>query len=48
VFDRWGVYEYAEEKAALLARAAAAFAGRFGLPDLVHVNDWPTVLAGVA
>ena len=48
VFDRWGVYEYAEEKSALLARAAVAFAERFGLPDLVHVNDWPTVLAGVA
>lgn len=48
VFDRWGVYEYAEEKASLLARAVAAFAERFGLPDLVHVNDWPTVLAGVA
>ena len=48
VFDRWGVYEYAEEKASLLARAAVAFAERFGLPDLVHVNDWPTVLAGVA
>jgi starch synthase len=48
VFDRWGMYEYAEEKASLLARAAVAFAERFGLPDLVHVNDWPTVLAGVA
>ncbi|ACB40235.1 glycogen/starch synthase [Pyrobaculum neutrophilum] len=48
IFDRWGVYEYAEEKASLLARAAAAFAERFGLPDLIHVNDWPTVLAGVA
>ncbi|MGC9130824.1 MAG: glycogen/starch synthase [Pyrobaculum sp.] len=48
VFDRWGVYEQAEEKAALLARGVAAFVERFGLPDLVHVNDWPTVLAGVA
>ncbi|MEZ0319971.1 MAG: glycogen/starch synthase [Pyrobaculum sp.] len=48
VFDKWGVYENAEEKSALLARAVAAFAERFGLPDLVHVNDWATVLAGVA
>jgi starch synthase len=48
VFDRWGVYEYAEEKASLLARAAVAFAERFGLPDLVHANDWATALAGVA
>lgn len=48
VFDRWGVYDFVEEKAALLARGAAAFVERFGLPDLVHINDWPTVLAGVA
>ncbi|AAL64907.1 glycogen/starch synthase [Pyrobaculum aerophilum] len=48
VFDRWGVYEYTEEKAALFARAVVAFAERFGLPDLIHINDWPTVLAGVA
>jgi Glycogen synthase len=48
IFDRWGVYEYTEEKAALLTRAVVAYAERFGLPDLVHVNDWPTVLAGVA
>jgi hypothetical protein len=26
--------EYAEEKASLLARAAVAFAERFGLPDV--------------
>ncbi|MEM4742694.1 MAG: glycogen/starch synthase [Pyrobaculum sp.] len=48
VFDKWGVYEYVEEKAALLARGVAAFVEKFGLPDLVHINDWPTVLAGVA
>ena len=48
IFDRWGVYEYTEEKAALMARAVVAFAERFGLPDLIHINDWPTVPAGVA
>lgn len=48
IFDKWGVYEYTEEKASLLTRAVTAFAERFGLPDLIHINDWPTVLAGVA
>ncbi len=48
VFDKWGVYEMVEEKAALLARGVVAYAEKFGLPDLIHVNDWPTVLAGVA
>lgn len=48
IFDRWGIYEHVEEKAALLARAVSAFAERYGLPDLIHINDWPTALAGVA
>ncbi|WP_317896263.1 glycogen/starch synthase [Pyrofollis japonicus] len=48
VFDAPYPYDNAEEKAALLTRAVTAFAEQHGLPDLVHVHDWPTVLAGVA
>ncbi|MFB6490805.1 MAG: glycogen/starch synthase [Thermoproteus sp. AZ2] len=48
VFDRWYPYENVEEKAALFARGAVAFAARFGLPDLIHANDWHSALAGVA
>jgi len=48
VFDRWYPYENVEEKAALFARAAVSYAERYGLPDLIHANDWHSGLAGVA
>lgn len=48
VFDRWYPYENVEEKAALFARGVVEFAARFGLPDLIHANDWHSALAGVA
>ena len=48
VFDRWYPYENVEEKAALFARAAVAYAERYGIPDLIHANDWHSGLAGVA
>ncbi len=48
VFDSWHPYSYVEEKAAMLTRAIKAFSWNEVPPDLVHVNDWHTVLAGVA
>ncbi|CCC82032.1 glycogen/starch synthase [Thermoproteus tenax] len=48
VFDKWYPYDNVEEKAALFARAVVAYAERYGLPDLVHANDWHSGLAGVA
>ncbi|MEZ0248009.1 MAG: glycogen/starch synthase [Thermoproteus sp.] len=48
VFDRWYPYENVEEKAALFARAVVAYADRYGLPDLIHANDWHSGVAGVA
>lgn len=48
VFDSRYPYENVEEKAALLARAVAAYAERYGLPDLLHAHDWQSVLAAVA
>ncbi|MEM0340011.1 MAG: glycogen/starch synthase [Acidilobaceae archaeon] len=46
-FDLWDVYFNVEEKASLFARAIKAFTERSQLPDLVEVNDWHSVLAGV-
>jgi len=48
VFDRWYPYENVEEKAALFARAVVSYAERYGLPDLIHANDWHSGLAGIA
>lgn len=48
ILDSRYPYENAEEKSALLARAVEAYAEKYGLPDLVHVHDWESVLAGVA
>ncbi|MEM4527735.1 MAG: glycogen/starch synthase [Desulfurococcaceae archaeon] len=48
VFDSRYPYENIEEKASLFTRAVVAFAEKYGLPDLVHVHDWHSVLAGVA
>jgi len=48
VFDSWSPYSYVEEKAALLARAVRAFSWTEVQPDIIHMNDWHTVLAGVA
>jgi starch synthase len=48
VFDSRYPYDNVEEKASLLARAVVALAERYGLPDLIHIHDWPTVLVGVA
>lgn len=49
ILDEWSVYSKVEEKASLLARAVKAYTRRSErLPDLVDVNDWHSVLAGVA
>ena len=48
VFDEWSIYSNVEEKASLLARAMRAYTQRSAeLPDLIDVNDWHSVLAGV-
>jgi starch synthase len=47
--DRWGVYEELPEKACLYTRALIHWIYWFGeKPDMIHANDWPTALAGVA
>ena len=48
VFDTWNPYSYVEEKAAIFARAMKAYSWNEVPPDLIHVNDWHTVLAGIA
>ncbi|MGC8567458.1 MAG: glycogen/starch synthase [Caldisphaera sp.] len=48
VFDTWNVYSNVEEKSVLLARAARTFAWQEIPPDLVHVNDWHSLLAGIS
>ncbi|MDM7275625.1 MAG: glycogen/starch synthase [Thermoprotei archaeon] len=49
VFDVWDIYRNMEEKASLLARAVRAYVQRVQEPpDIVDVNDWHSVLAGVA
>ncbi len=48
IFDAWNPYEHVEEKASLFARAVRAFSWNEVQPDVIHVNDWHTVLAGVA
>lgn len=49
ILDEWHVYSRVEEKASLLARALKAYTQRSkDLPDLVDVNDWHSVIAGVA
>lgn len=47
-FDSLEIYSNVEEKASLFARAVKAYAERSQLPDLVDVNDWHSVLAGIA
>lgn len=39
-------YSYASEKACLLARAVLCLSRAWGFPDLVHINDWHSALAG--
>ncbi|MEM1916691.1 MAG: glycogen/starch synthase [Ignisphaera sp.] len=46
VIDVWPPYSYADEKACLLARGALCLAQALGYPDIVHVNDWHSALAG--
>ncbi len=48
VFDSWNIYSNIEEKSALLARAMRILAWYENPPDLIHINDWHTVLAGIA
>ncbi len=47
--DRWEVYGELPEKACLFTRALIHWILWSGeKPDLIHANDWPTALAGVA
>lgn len=48
IFDSWNPYAYVEEKAALMTRAVKAFSWIEIQPDIIHVNDWHTVLAGIS
>ncbi|MFP3162369.1 MAG: glycosyltransferase [Acidianus hospitalis] len=50
IMDSWGIYDYAMEKSALLARAIEGLIQNMSLddvPSIIHVNDWHSVLAGV-
>jgi len=47
--DRWDIYGELPEKACLYTRALIHWIELSGeIPDLIHSNDWPTALAGVA
>jgi starch synthase len=48
VFDSWYPYSYVEEKSAMMTRALRAFSWHEVQPDLIHVNDWHSVIPGVA
>ena len=48
IFDSWNVYSNVEEKSALLTRSVKIFAWHENPPDLIHINDWHTVLSGIA
>lgn len=46
VIDTWPVYSYVDEKTSILARACLCLAKTQGFPDIVHVNDWHSAIAG--
>jgi len=47
--DRWDIYGELPEKACLYTRALIHWIELSGeVPDIIHSNDWPTALAGVA
>ncbi|MEM4428682.1 MAG: glycogen/starch synthase [Acidilobaceae archaeon] len=49
ILDSWHIYSNTPEKASLLARAVRGYIRWSNtLPDIIDVNDWHSVLAGVA